>query len=336
MYMNFSNKTKLTIAFSSILLLLLTLLISLIHRDSFEDADTIISNLGNNAGFYSMFFFTVNHYIYCKKQKKNFVIQSDDWLFKSNRGWEDYFQKTELKNLDRVNMKTLGHSNVIEDYPIIEYQKAIPELYVYNEKTKEEIKSTKNKFGLIDGEYDSIFIRRGDKLGEESNFITEEKYIDLLLKKKSNCKTIFLQTDDYNCYKKIEEIIKNRQLNIKLHTLCNDDSYGVVVHNRQKGILNESANNNETNKAYLSTIIDKLNNTKPVEEMNGEEKYRHSMDMIVGIDIVLSSHTCITDYQSNVSRFIKLAHKTPQNVFDIDSSTNELDYNKIICPAFSF
>jgi len=107
------------------------------------------------------------------------------------------------------------------------------------------------------------------------------------------------------------------------------------VHNKQKNILNESAKNNKSNKDYLSKNIDKLNQTKAVEDMNNEEIYKHTLDMIVGVDIVANSNICITDYQSNVSRFIKLFHKIPNNVYDVNS-TNDIDYEKKICPSFSF
>jgi len=51
--------------------------------------------------------------------------------------------------------------------------------------------------------------------------------------------------------------------------------------------------------------------------MNKDEILEHTLNMIIGIDIVLKSKYCVTDYQSNVSRFIKIAHNNFNNVFSI-------------------
>ena len=52
----------------------------------------IISIFDNKSGFFSMFFFFVNHYIYALKNNLNFEINNANWLFKYNLGWEDYFE----------------------------------------------------------------------------------------------------------------------------------------------------------------------------------------------------------------------------------------------------
>jgi len=335
-FKNITIKKKIIIILFILFIVLFILFFS--NKNNYENYDSIniVSNLNNYAGFYSLFFFTLNHYIYCKKTKNNFKINSEKWLFKSEHGWTDYFEPVELiydKNIKEN--KIVNHSEVLGDYKIKEYQEFIPELYKYNENTKQEINKIYNKFNLIKGQYDSLFIRRGDKLGAESVLILEDIYMNKILEKNPNCKIIYLQTDDYNCYKNIEQYIKDNKLNIKVYTLCNENSVGVIVHNNQKNILNKSAKNNESNKDYLSKNIDKLNQTKAVEDMNSEEIYKHTLDMVIGVDIVANSNICITDYQSNVSRFIKLFHKTPNNVYDV-ISTHDIDYEKKVCPSFSF
>jgi hypothetical protein len=304
------------------------------NKENFENYDTITSSLGNSAGFYSMFFFLLNHYIYCKENKKNFVIESDQWIFKSKNGWEDYFEPVKLQYNDGTNVAFVGHNDVIKDYPLIEYKNNIKELYIYNKRTNEQIQKI-NQTLKIPNDYDSIFIRRGDKLGQESKFIKEDTYINRLLKRSPNCRYIYLQTDDYNCFIALQKYIEENGLNIEITTLCDPNSFGVVVHDFQKDILKNASETNSANKDYLNKVIDKLNNSKSVENMNSDEKYKHLMDMIVGIDICLKSRHCVTDYQSNVSRFIKLAHNDSNNVYDV-SDTNDIDYNKLICPAYSF
>jgi len=336
MYKLFKRKNIITFIFVIIIIFLLFILYKQNVYETF-DSTLIITNLDNKAGFYSMFFFLLNHYIYCKKNKTNFKIKSDKWLFNSNQGWSDYFEPTELVyNSNVSNNKITGHSDILGSYSIKEYKEVIPEIYKYNDKTKHEIHKAYKKFNLVKGNYDSIFIRRGDKLSSESILITEDKYISIVLKKNPNCEIIYLQTDDYNCYKKLKKYIEENELDIKIYTLCEEDSVGVVVHNFQKNNLKDATTKNESNKEYLSTIIDSLNKTKAVEDMDSKEKYNHTINMIIGIDLILNSNICITDYQSNVSRFIKLAHNNSKNVYDVNSEDTDINYEKIACPGNGF
>jgi hypothetical protein len=276
-------------------------------------------------------FKVLNHYLYCKKHKKNFKINSSGWIFNIDKGWEDYFENTELiynkTDIDDIKYTTHPYLNY---FTINEYKNAIPEIYRYNKKTIEEINKRKSIFDIQDGDYDSIFIRRGDKLANESKLIFTNDYIELLLKINPYCKKIFLQTDDYNCYLDLKKYIYENNLNIKVYTLCKENDFGVIMHSYRKDELNTALkdNINKENKEYLSTIIDKLKDTKPVEYMSKEEKYDHVLTMMTGIDILINSNICITDYQSNVSRFIKLKHKNPKNVYDVINPYNDIDYNK--------
>lgn len=192
---------------------------------NYENFDSIQSILTRTAGFYSQFFFLLNHYIYCKYNKINFRIISDNWTYKSVKGWEDYFEPVSLSFSDVIEEKEYSWPNVIWDYSIKEYEQNIPELYKYNKKTILEIEKVKNKFNLTN--YDFIYIRRGDKISMgEAEYINEHKYIDLLLNKNPNCKVIFLQTDDYACYTKITDYIKELNLNITVYTNSNENNNG--------------------------------------------------------------------------------------------------------------
>ena len=60
---------------------------------------------GYGSGFYSLLYFSMNHYIFCKKNKVDFTIQSNDWLFKYKEGWMDYFEDNTIKFLENNNTK---------------------------------------------------------------------------------------------------------------------------------------------------------------------------------------------------------------------------------------
>jgi hypothetical protein len=70
--------------------------------------------------------------------------------------------------------------------------------------------------------------------------------------------------------------------------------------------------------------------------LNNEEKYTHSIELLTSIDILLHAKIVICDFDSNVSRFIRLAHHMSNNVYDIRDRFKDLDFNLKIHPAFSF
>lgn len=295
----------------------------------------IISVMNNIAGFYSMFFFTMNHYIYCKKNHVSFQLDTKSWLFKYKNGWTDYFEPIDFTETEQNETTVIySHNAEIEKFPIWEYRKfLLNEIYIYNDQVKTKIEETIARLGLIKGEYDSIFIRRGDKLFSESSFYPTEKYMELVIQKNPQCKIIFIQTDDYNCVLDAEKYIQENNLSIQIMTLCNPMTKGMVI---LKKILDTEnvEGRNENHKEYLNSIKTGLAEMKSVDNMNPDEIYQHTLEMLVGIDIVLHSNICILDGQSNVSRFICITHDHLENVFDFRFPNDHFDMNRTTCPAW--
>lgn len=320
----------------------------------------ISSILCDKAGFYSELFFTMNHYIFCKLNNINFKLDSSRWLFKYKEGWTDYFENIDINDNDNDNNNKnikiqydnsdFKHLDIIHEYPLLEYKNIIPIIYKYNDTTLNKVHETMKEFNLMNKSFDSIFIRRGDKLFEESFFINAEKYVDLLLEKNPLCTDLFVQTDDYNCFIEIKQYIESNNLNIQLYTLCSSNERGTIVTEHadnifKKGILHDNKEYADNifkqgilhnNKEYLNKIKNNLLETKPIYLMTPTEKYNHTINMIIGVDIVLHSNICITDFQSNVSRFIKLAHLNNSNVFSVLNPKHEINYNYCLCPAYNF
>jgi len=280
----------------------------------------MISKLAKRSGFFSTFFFTINHYLYCKKNKIKLTINCDDWFFKYIHGWTDYFKSIDLDYENDVN-KVVGHGNVLEKFKIQEYKDIIPEIWIYNDFVKTQCELAYQKLNLKKGEYSAIFIRRGDKLIYESKLIEANEYLDILLEKDPDCKQIFLQTDDYNSFLELKEIIGQDK---EICTLCDPNQFGITMGQ------NLNSTRIEKNKNYVKQLS--KSNNKPISQMNPEEIRDHTLTMLIGLDIVLNSKYCITDYQSNVSRFIKLAHPYYNNVFDVYGFDIKLD--ECICPAY--
>jgi hypothetical protein len=289
----------------------------------------IVSILNRSAGFFSQFFFTLNHYLYAKKNKLNFKIDTSNWLFKYKNGWTDYFEEVKINHelCDSNNIIYGGHCKVFQDYKISDYIEAIRDIYILNNSMIHAKKIIVDKFELKN--YCGIFIRRGDKLISESMYIPATKYLEKLLEIKKDCKKIFIQTDDYTAYLDIKNYLSNNNLNIDVITLCDKDTHGMIILNFHKhNIINNK------NLKYSEIFKDeKIRNFKTIESLNAGEILNHTMDMLIGIDILLESDACVLDYQSNVSRFIKLTHKN-NAVYDVFDTQINLD--KYVCPAYSF
>ena len=89
----------------------------------------LVSILDKSGGFYSMFHFTLNHLIYCKKNNIPFQIHSTFWLFKYKYGWTDYFLPFELKyNID-TSVKYIKHNQTAGNFPLYEYVNIIKDIY---------------------------------------------------------------------------------------------------------------------------------------------------------------------------------------------------------------
>lgn len=297
----------------------------------------IISKLSSNGGFFSELFFMVNHYIHCKKHNRTFRLDTSTWLYKYSEGWTDYFNAIDFDGNDADDqVHTMGHIYLFEHFPLHEYITVLKDIFVYNEKTRLLIDSSINEYflGKNCSNYDAIYIRRGDKLFFETNYIPGEKYLELLMKKNPNCQNVYLQTDDYNSFLEIQKYINDNNLNINLFTRCEPTMRGIVNY---KFVLNTDINyfrtSNES-RNYFKTIEEQLKSSKALEEMTPYEKYEHTIDFLTGIEIVLNADHCVMDKQSNVSRFIWIFNKDPSKVYDVKNPDEMINMNKTECPGF--
>lgn len=315
---------------------LVAVIIFLYLNGLFKKRGSVITNLGKEAGFYSMFFFLANHVIYCKENNFSYKIKSDKWLFKYKDGWIDYFEPYELIGNNTFYDIIKGHTAVLGNYSINEYRNIIPEIYKYNKRTKKRILKITKGVDLLNKEYNSIFIRRGDKLiSGESKYYNAEIYLKLLLLKAPDTQIVYVQTEDYSAIDELNNYIEQNRLNITIKTLCTKGQSGTIVFNVFKNDLTNNDNFGK-NTDYIKSTASAMKQSKPVESMNADEIYDHTITMICGIELVRMSKICVCDYESNVARFIKLIHQNPTNVFNINDASNDINYGKIICPAYSF
>lgn len=295
-------------------------------------------------GFFSQINFALNSYIYCKKNNINFKILSDLWIYKINDGWLDYFENIDLifPNSNSTITKTLnGCCTTFEKYPLSDFINELPNFYKLNNTTLTHIKKNTINLGLNNTDYGALYIRRGDKLVEDTKFTPAENFISKLLQIYPDCKKLFVQTDDYNCVKDIKEYINKYNLKIHVLTLCPENIFGAIANNnylnkiKSKNITYMAHTNNlvpNENKEYLSKII----LSKPISDMTQNERRIHTLELLTSVDICTKSKYCVCDYSSNISRFIKIAHNNFDSVFDINGEDATLSINTKACPGNDF
>jgi hypothetical protein len=108
----------------------------------------------------------------------------------------------------------------------------------------------------------------------------------------------------------------------------------MIIFNCNKVGIEWAVKEHSLNKEYILSVIENLRNFTPIDKLDNDQVYEHTIEMIVGIDIVLNSNISICDFSSNVSRFIKLAHNNSKNVYDVTNEENDIDWSKTRCPAF--
>jgi len=320
----------------------------------------IISSLETrHAGFFSTFFFMINHYLYAKINHHSFRLKTDKWLFRAEKGWDDYFlpidfvpvqpnpnNQTEIKEINK-------HATLLANYPMILYRTVILQIYRLNAHMQEKIEAARTAFfqsaipsltGLHDDEYGALFVRRGDKLIEESILIPAEHYLMYLLEVYPKVRNVFVQTDDYNVFLELLAFQKRNPAiqHVKLYTLCKPHLKGGMVITKEYYDYCQDPNFDSNvqkipitqNHAYLRENRENLKACLPLEMQTPEQVREHTEDMLIGLDFLLKSKVCVTDYLSNVTRFIKFAHPNIDAVHDIIRRSNELDMHMAACPGY--
>jgi hypothetical protein len=284
--------------------------------------------LQRNAGFFSEVFFMVNYYLISQRNNFPFGINTSNWLFKYEKGWHDYFNS--LNEIDENTQFYLVPNRIPEEidfcenlnFTILDYRNACLDIFQLNDKLTIIYNSIIRDLDLYD--YHSIFIRRGDKMIQESVYISTSKYIDLLLEKE-NVKTIFIQTDDYNVYLEAKKYINSLNLDIRIVTTCPITKKGVHMF----GVHTKGSELSKENDIYIKN---QDVNTKPIIQYNNEEIFDHTVEMLIGLEICKHSRFLALDMQSNVSRYLLLTHDKIENVLDMQNTS--IDFNKpILCPS---
>ena len=174
-----------------------------------------------------------------------------------------------------------------------------------------------DKFQLITQSY--IYLL---KIADENNILDTK-----INKEVKNISYEDFELLNYNCYNDIMKYITENGLYIQVITLCDKNLFGFTMSGVE---FYNTESNFEENNEYIHQIRSMNVKNKIIFDMNKEEIREHMVTFLVGLDIVLQSKICVTDYSSNVGKFIKLWNgDSVVHVFG-----QEMDLNKIECPAY--
>lgn len=180
----------------------------------------------------------------------DFMTQ-DLWpRFRAPEFWDSKFSIPELGMVD---------NSILEGAQII-----VENIWRHQPRIQEIIDLKKNAINLPK-EYIGIHVRSGDKITEHKLFSVDD-YMNKL-KLISNCKNIYIATDDYNNVVAIEQY-----KGYNIYTLCKEQSNGHVQSN-----------------------FDSLNKNKKQEAL---------IDLFTDVDILSNSISFIGTYSSNIGMFL--------------------------------
>lgn len=246
---------------------------------------SIVYQLNPGGGFFSTFFFLCKAYLTAKSLRIPFYVEDRGWPYTHTRGWRDYFRSLEPPPAIMLNPRRVTHITQGSEphFQLREYVDACRDIFKLQPHLTERIK---NIISRMNGNYIAVFVRRGDKLIEESKFIP---VADILAKIPHTPDTVFfVQSDDYTVVEEFQA----------LHPP--DKIVSTVPPTKRGSYHARRFIDSETKNPYKQSIVPLLEQSKQQIQVETEE-------MLVGIGVCLMAPDCWTDFTSNVGRFIKLA-----------------------------
>jgi hypothetical protein len=286
-----------------------------------------------DGGFFCQVWHMIATYLVSKKQGMMFLLDDTEWMFKHSLGWADYF--VSLDSIQKyINHHPIPYSFVhdmyLHEFTLNDFANAYREVWKFTPEINQRIFDTMQRLGLKENEYDSIMIRRGDKMYGESTYIPTKTYVDLLLQKGLK-KKVFVQTDDYNAFLEVRQELQ--QYDVEVVTTCPEEKIGCFVFEYKPEMGSKVS---DLNDKYLQNIATQPKKTAVCDYSPAEMK-EHVEEMLVGLEVCKLGSYLATDFQSNVTRFLYVSHPHPENVISIDKRNETISWNsRMKCPAHGF
>lgn len=285
----------------------------------------------NSGGFFCQILKLASNYLYARHNSLHFFVDDSKWLYKHTLGWRDYFTSLNLVRDNKIIPQPIHPEIDVEDYrlhqfTLNEYTEILKEIFHFNEGLQTIYLKERNK---LPKNYNSIMIRRGDKMYGEAFYINTDEYIKKLIDIDES--DIFVQTDDYTSYEEVCSYLVLVNKSINVHTTCPPNKRGAFVFNYKPDI---GSNLSDLNNKYLLNLI--TTQQKPVNTYSSTEMKYHVEEMLLGLKICIESKYLSTDFQSNVTRFLLCTHNNQSNVLSVGNISRPLNDIKIQCIAKGF
>ena len=279
--------------------------------------------LTDGVGFFSEFFRLSEAALIAKRLGLELRLCCDNWLFKCEKGWSDYFLSVQTPPAED---EKLWYSSKRFDgdayFTVGDYRHMVRELFLPRIEILERANHIMNR--LFKGEpYHAIFIRRGDKVVKESVCLPTSVYVGELLAREPNVKRVFVQTDDYRA---VEEVKALLPAGVEVFTTCPKEKFGAWVFD----FTTQTEVPYEGNDAYMKSF-DTLPQQVCVKDFTPEQKREHVEEMLAGVLACMGAKGCVLDHLSNTGRFIIFAG---MNAWPIDKHLTYEEDQHILCPHF--
>jgi len=264
-----------------------------------------------SGGFFYHILKMASNYLYAKRNNLSFFVEDSTWLFQHSRGWRDYFTSLQVIR-EKIPPLPIHPELHVDDerlhhFTLQEYTDILEEIFQLQEGVQDRYEEERKK---LPKEYNSIVIRRGDKMYGEAFYISTKEYVNKLLEKSEL--PIFVQTDDYTAYEEVCQYIQSLNKNIPVVTTCPEDKRGAFVFNYEPSIGSVVSEQNNT---YLKKLATR--HQKSVNQYSPTEMKEHVQEVLVGFKLCMESCYAVTDFQSNCTRFLVCSHNNPSNVLSV-------------------
>jgi hypothetical protein len=270
-------------------------------------------------GFFCQVNKIASNYLYAKKHRLRFIVDDSTWLFTHHLGWRDYFTSLPLLSEESPVEPIIPEIDVEDSrlfqFTLREYIGALQDIFQLNDSVLARYQEERKK---LPEAYNSIMIRRGDKMIGESRYIATSEYVNRLLEMSDL--PIFVQTDDYTAYQEVCHVIMESRKDVKVWTTCPPNKRGAFVFEYQPSIGSKKSKQNHEYLMKLTNI-----KQKSVNQYSPMEMKEHVEEMLVGLKVCMESRYLATDFQSNVTRFLLCTHHNPLNVLYV---------GHVSCPLF--
>jgi hypothetical protein len=208
-----------------------------------------------NRGFYAEISTVARAMLYCLAHRTQLVIDSHDFIYLRQLGWQDYFKPFCPDLIDDPDIRVdidchsnvrgqgtvfnellaLSHNTIILGrVPIRGFEQILSALFIsifsLNETTQRQVNKIIDECGLPE-RYTSVHIRRGDKVGDEDHYYPAELYLDRLEETGVATLPVFVLSDDFESVLEARAALRRRRSAVEVFTLCEagDDGFDVEV-----------------------------------------------------------------------------------------------------------